>query len=596
MPALVAAVLGLLVVAIGAAAWTIRSYRVRLHLLEDERRQAREIGDLHFHTVEALVLAIEGHDDAKHGRLLRVRIYADDIGRRLHLSAAELHALQAAALLHDIGKLAVPEHIITKPGRHDQAEIERMKVHASAGAEILKQVAFPYPVAPIVRAHHERWDGSGYPDGLHGPQIPVGARILAVIDCLDALVTDRYHRRALTLIEAIDHLRSESGKSFDPEVVAHVLMRYAVLEDRVRAAAAESSPDLRSVLPQLAAARHEEQHFFQLARDLSYSLSLDQTLAACANRVQALCPHDSLVIFLRRDHTLRPEYVAGAFSHELSAVEIAWGTQITGRAAEQRTAMVNSDPREELAVCVAASAQLRSMLTVPIEGASETIGAISLYARHPDAFTLDHVRILSNVAGRGSAAIENALRYTEAEQSATTDVLTGLANTRSLFAHLDGELARAKRNRTHVTVLVCDLDRFKQLNDLYGHLEGNRALRAIADGLKRQCREYDFVARLGGDEFVIVLPDFPAALIDAKIEQLQVSVAAAVTSITGTSGAGMSVGHAFYPGDGTDAEALLATADRRMYHAKQQVLLKSADTTAAALRRLSETLGPRNTP
>ena len=170
-------------------------------------------------------------------------------------------------------------------------------------------------------------------------------------------------------------------------------------------------------------------------------------------------------------------------------------------------------------------------------------------------------------------------------------MLTGLPNPRSLFLHLDGELARARRNRDSVTVLVCDLDRFKQLNDLYGHMEGNRALRAVAQALKKQCREYDFVARLGGDEFVIVLPTIRAESARAKIDQLRQAVSLSVADIA--TGVGISIGHACYPEDGEDAEALLASADRRMYTMKQQVLAESVDSTTHGLQRLSATLGPR---
>ena len=119
-------------------------------------------------------------------------------------------------MLHDIGKLAVPEHIISKPGKLTPEEFEKMKIHPIVGAEILEQVDFPYPVVPIVRAHHEKWDGSGYPDGLAGEDIPIGARILAAVDCLDALASDRQYRKALPLDEAMAKVVAEAGKSFDP--------------------------------------------------------------------------------------------------------------------------------------------------------------------------------------------------------------------------------------------------------------------------------------------------------------------------------------------------------------------------------------------
>ena len=191
--------------------WVYRSYRLYLGRLEAEKEQveiekrhAEEIASLHMRTIEALALAIEAKDHTTHKHLQRVRIYAVEIAKELNLGVEQIEALRAAALLHDIGKLAVPEHIINKPGRLTPEEFEKMKIHPLVGAEILERVAFPYPVAPIVRSHHERWDGTGYPEGLKGEQIPIGARILAAVDCLDALASHRQYRQALPLIEAME--------------------------------------------------------------------------------------------------------------------------------------------------------------------------------------------------------------------------------------------------------------------------------------------------------------------------------------------------------------------------------------------------------
>src|ERR1700738_2834942 len=184
------------------------------------------MANLHLRTIEALALAIEAKDHTTHDHLQRVRVYAIEVAKELGVTPVEMEALHAAALLHDIGKLAVPDHIINKPGRLTPEEFEKMKIHPIVGAEILDKVAFPYPVAPIVRAHHERWNGEGYPDGLKGEQIPIGARILAAVDCLDALASDRQYRRALPLHEAMASVAAEAGKSFDPAVVKVLERRF----------------------------------------------------------------------------------------------------------------------------------------------------------------------------------------------------------------------------------------------------------------------------------------------------------------------------------------------------------------------------------
>src|SRR5437588_13064562 len=196
-----------------------RSYRLYLSKLENEKRHVEEMAGLHLRTIEALALAIEAKDQTTHDHLCRVRIYAIEVAKRLNLSAEDLEALRAAHLLPDIGKLAVPEHIISKPGRLTPEEFEKMKIHPVVGAEILERVQFPYPVVPIVRAHHERWDGNGYPCGLRGQEIPTGARILAAVDCLDALASNRQYRPALPLDQAMECVAEEAGKAFDPRIV-----------------------------------------------------------------------------------------------------------------------------------------------------------------------------------------------------------------------------------------------------------------------------------------------------------------------------------------------------------------------------------------
>src|SRR3954467_5454785 len=207
-----------------------RSYRLYLGKLEDEKRHVEEMATLHLRTIEALALAIEAKDHTTHDHLQRVRVYAIEVAKELGVSPPEMEALHAAALLHDIGKLAVPEHIISKPGRLTPEEFEKMKIHPIEGAEILEGHRFPSPVVPIVRAHHERWDGSGYPSGLKGTEIPIGARILSAVDYLDALASDRQYRRALPLDEVMQRLISESGKSFDPQVIKILKTRYLHLE------------------------------------------------------------------------------------------------------------------------------------------------------------------------------------------------------------------------------------------------------------------------------------------------------------------------------------------------------------------------------
>jgi len=572
-----------------------RSYRMYLGRLGDEKRHVEEMAGLHLRTIEALALAIEAKDHTTHEHLRRVRVYAVEIGKDMGLAEPDLEALRAAALLHDIGKLAIPEQIISKPGRLTPEEFEKMKIHPLVGAEILERVSFPYPVVPLVRSHHERWDGSGYPDGLKGERIPLGARILAAVDCLDALAADRQYRRALPLDEAMQQVVGLSGKDLDPAVVAVLARRYRDLEQMAQAQPPREtklSTDLKishglepatgleiphaddgnregGFLASIAAARQEVQLLFELTQDLGNSLSLDETLSVVSMRLKKMVPYDAIAVYICRGKVLIPHYVNGENYRLFSSLEIPVGEGISGWVAENRKSILNGNPSVEAGYLndVSKFSTLRSALAVPLEGVSGVIGALTLYRADKDAFSRDHLRILLAITSKVSLAIENALRFQLAEDSATTDFLTLLPNARSLFLRLDSELARCKRTLEPLTVLVCDVDGFKQVNDRLGHLEGNKVLRYVADVLRGNCREYDYVARMGGDEFVILLPGSDREAVLRRISEFQ-HIACGDGALPGAGVITLSVGEAFYPDDGSDAEQLLAEADRRMYKSK----------------------------
>jgi diguanylate cyclase (GGDEF)-like protein/putative nucleotidyltransferase with HDIG domain len=587
-----------------------RSYYLYMGRMEDEKKHAEEMASLHLRTIEALALAIEAKDHTTHDHLQRVEIYAVEVGRELGLDSGALEALRAAALLHDIGKLAVPEHIISKPGKLTREEFEKMKIHPVVGAEILERVRFPYPVTPIVRSHHEKWDGSGYPDGLTGEDIPIGARILAAVDCLDALASDRQYRRALPLDEAMQKIVSESGISFDPRVVDVLRRRYVDLESSAQATSVETarlSTDLKierglepatgfettkrtaaisseksvDFLTSIASARQEVLNLFELAQDLGNSLSLNETLSLLAIRLKKMIPYDSLAIYVLRGETLRAEYVSGENLRLFSSLDIPLGQGLSGWVAENRKPIVNGNPAVEPGYLDDETkfTTMRSALAVPLIGLNGTVSVLSLYRSERDAFTNDHLRIMLAIVPKVALSIENALKYQQATSSASTDYMTDLPNARSLFLHLDGELARCRRLNTPLVVLVCDMNGFKQVNDKYGHLEGNKVLHRVAVKLKESCREYDYVARMGGDEFVLVLPGLTADQIPQKVQRLRTITAEAGYDVCGTEKLSLSVGHAIFPDDGADADQLLSEADRRMYAAKQKEKLSLVGPT-----------------
>lgn len=219
-----------------------RAYCAQMAIVRDRERHIREVEALYMRTIEGLSMAIEAKDEGTHEHLMRVRVYVAELGKFMKLDPSEMQALHIAAFLHDIGKLAVPEHILNKPGKLTPEEFDKIKTHTVVGADILERVKFPYPVVPIVRSHHEAWDGSGYPDGLKGEEIPIGARILTVVDCFDALASDRPYRRALPVEEAMAMLKSRAGTQFDPAIVQLLEEHYPDLEALARQRSSEMEP------------------------------------------------------------------------------------------------------------------------------------------------------------------------------------------------------------------------------------------------------------------------------------------------------------------------------------------------------------------
>jgi putative nucleotidyltransferase with HDIG domain len=422
-----------------------RSYRLYLGKLDAEKQHAEKVSKLHLRTIEALALAIEAKDQTTGEHLQRVRIYAMELARELGLTEDETEALQAASVLHDIGKLAVPEHIISKPGKLTPEEFEKMKIHPIVGAEILEQVDFPYPVVPIVRAHHEKWDGSGYPNGLRGEDIPIGARILAAVDCLDALASDRQYRRALPLDEAMAKVASEAGISFDPRVVEILQRRYVELEKLAKEQPFQAPPKLstdikveRGLAPDagfaesekpvvqpsageradvLAAAREEGQALAEFGNKVGAALSLEDTLSLLAVRVKHLVAHDSMAVYVVRNKVLVPEFVSGDNFRLFSSLRIPVGEGLSGWVVQNCKPILNGNPSVEPGYLNDPSrfSTLRSALAVPLEGASSVVAVLALYRGKVDGFSREELGVLQAVGAELGVVVEGALKHAQGE-------------------------------------------------------------------------------------------------------------------------------------------------------------------------------------
>jgi diguanylate cyclase (GGDEF)-like protein len=311
---------------------------------------------------------------------------------------------------------------------------------------------------------------------------------------------------------------------------------------------------------------------FEMSQALGTSLSLTDTLSMLAKRLQSIVPHETLAIYLKRGDKLGAEYATGVDCEIFSSLSVPMGQGISGWVMENGKPVINGSPALEPGYINDTNpfTTLRSALCVPLESVTGPIGVLTLYHSSREFFTSDHIRILLAISSKLALSIENSLRYRQAEDNATIDYLTGLPNGRSLFLHVEQEIARCKRSGAALAVLVCDLDGFKQVNDRFGHLEGNRILKKVAEILRQSCRRGDYVARMGGDEFVIVMADIGPDDVHQFAERTRQAICRIGVEDYDEPLLNASIGCAELTPEVTQAEQLLSHADRLMYAVKRR--------------------------
>ena len=575
---------------------TYRTYKVYLGRIQDQQRHVQQVSELHLATIEALALAIDAKDQTAQSHIRRVQVYAAGVADALGMSANDIQGVKTAALLHDIGKLAVPEHILSKPGPLTQEEFQKIRIHPQVGAEIISGVPFPYPVAPLILSHHERWDGKGYPEGLKGEEIPLGARILSAVDYFDALISERPYHRAATPEEALNLLRQESGKALDPRVVATFVSLYPRLsaqadisqeparkltrtaaENTVAQPAAgliEPVPARTTVFQDIALAHREIYALYEIAQALGSSLGVADTMALISSKLSNIVPFSACALYLRQENEeLRCRFATGVEADLIQRFAIRPGEGLVGWVARNRRPLVNARPNADyIAAGETTETTLRSALVCPLIYHERFIGTIAVYHTSDAVYTDDHRRLLDRISEQAGAVLYNSLVFEQTQEDSLTDSLTGLQNNRYMFMHLTREIARASRLRSEVALLVMDLDRFKEINDTYGHHVGDRALREVAAVLRAGVRPYDVCVRYAGDEFVVILSGCGREEAERKRQDLQRSLCRVAFEPQPGSlvQIGVSIGAAVFPHDGDSYETLLATADSRMYHDKTQ--------------------------
>jgi len=408
---------------------TYLTFRTSVDRLEDANRHVSQLNELYLSTIETLAMAVDAKDQITHGHIRRVQVYATELGRRMGVTDhSQLRAIEAAALLHDMGKLAIPETILNKPGKLSDAEYDRIKEHASIGADLLSVIRFPYPVVPIVRHHHEFWNGKGYPSGISGTDIPLGARILSVVDCFDALTSDRPYRPRLSRDEAFAILRERRGSMYDPLVVD----RFVGAFDDIHPLAVAAGEQARSLIPgvqadqwavaagalplrQIRASAEDSALSFEVRRALLGASSPQEAFLHVARYIRQQTPATLCALF-------RPEpgsdlltcvQASGEGAELLLGFSIRTGERITGWAAAHRQTICNSDPTLDFGNIVKSfRCQPKSTLAAPILDTDSTLGVVTAYALTQEAFSNDHRHTIDEIV----VHLGRSLRESEKEE------------------------------------------------------------------------------------------------------------------------------------------------------------------------------------
>ena len=413
-------------------------YRYHISKYEQAQQHISDLNKLYLQTVETLAAAVDAKDRYTHGHIRRVQAFAIELAQCMGIrEESELMALRAGALLHDIGKIAIPEYILNKPTALTDSEYGKMKLHPVIGGNMLKNIDFPYPVLPMVRFHHERWDGNGYPDGLKEEQIPIGARILALADCYDALTTDRPYRAPMEKGELLEFFRKESGKAYDPAVVDALMNNIDRIDEvgktatagaldiwgirEIQTEAATVLRPLQKVQPivtygkALAGDIALQSHLFsafEFARANIQCLNTNDVFAFMGRKLEELVVYDAAVFFLAdlENGTIVAEHVQGSETVGLKNLTLPLEKKLSGWVASTNQSLCNLPPFPDFMGCTEYQPTFEMSAIVPMNTNGVVWGAISLYRKAKTKFSEEEFRRLEIVASQTALALSNCHR------------------------------------------------------------------------------------------------------------------------------------------------------------------------------------------
>jgi diguanylate cyclase (GGDEF)-like protein/putative nucleotidyltransferase with HDIG domain len=552
--------------------------------LEGQIQGFKELSALYLRIVESLALAVDAKDQTTYGHIRRVRAYALGLARLCKVSDKnELLAIDTGSLLHDIGKLAVDDYILNKPGRLNPKEFEAMKIHTIAGEEIVNQIQFPFPVAKIVRSHHERWDGRGYPDGLAGEEIPLGARILTISDTFDALRSPRPYKPARSIEESIEELRACVGSMYDPKLAEIFLNNIEQLELEAEEAVrnmpkmsfrsyfGKPDPAIRvpapplsvSNLPQSLKSSEELISFCEFCISLARQLSLPDLLVNLECRLRRLVPFTAWAFFLDDgNNTLTVAHAGGRYAEQLRNIRVNIGSGVSGWVAAYGRPMVNSKAILEFESMEGDFSSITNALVVPVKSEGACFGTISLYSEASINYTEDHLGILQVVSNQIAPVLQEAQQRALSPSEALVDPVTNAYQAPYLAYAGKEMIASCQESVSRFSLVYLDLQNFQDIVDTHGLHAGDLALRRVAETLRSEIRERDTLIRFGLQGFVLLFSDVQKEQIANRVQRFGLKIQESDTDHLPA--LVCQAGAATYPENGHTIFALLDAARRDM--------------------------------
>src|SRR6266516_2590994 len=573
---------------------------------QETRKHIAELNELYLQTIEALANAVDAKDSYTHGHIRRVQAYAVELAKSMGINKeVDLMAIRAGSLLHDIGKIAIPEYILNKPTVLTESEYEKMRIHPVVGANMLKNIDFPYPVIPLVRSHHERWDGKGYPEGLSGEQIPLSARILSLVDCYDALTTNRPYRSPMPRLQIIDLFQRESGRAYDPQVVATFIANLEQMEMAGKAVSvadndvwgiqeleqnSKGARQLERVQPTVSYGKalsgtsnvqRELYSIFEFTRAEIQCLSMRDVFTFMASKLTNLIHFEAVVFYTANlaEGTVVAEHVAGSESQGLLGLSLGLEQKLTGWVAANNQALCNLPPFPDFLNCDEPRPDFKISAIAPLNRHGEVFGAISLYRRDAAKFTDEEFRRLEIVASQTALLVAKCNKCDD-ESHLLGDPLTALPNGFQLYLMFDQVAMDASRYEYPVALLSIQVEEIRTIRQKWGPMSGDEAIRAAARHLSKELRETDVLVRYASDEFVAISPKMSLEAAENLKSRLQDDLdhfRFAVRALTEIP-LHVSIGIAIFPEDGQDLDGLLSVAEWRMRQDK--------DLRTAVKRRL----------